>query len=174
MNADKVFEMFRCCITEPGCGGCPRAQCYTLNNRKVEIPADLALDVCDLLAQLLKEREHANGHWIHLKDCANEGVYCSECHTKMFDHFPMKKKFSQYCGRCGAKMDGSLEKPEDHERKVDRIVSQIEMIEKILGKEGKIIDDAASMHIANKQELDILKHQLSEFCDVRMRECNEK
>lgn len=57
MNTDKVFEMFRYCITEPGCGGCPRAQCYTLNNRKVEIPADLALDVCDLLASLLKDRE---------------------------------------------------------------------------------------------------------------------
>lgn len=61
----------------------------------------------DALA-MLKEHEaveQKTGHWIYLQYCANEGVYCSECHTKMFDRYPMKKKLSQFCGRCGAKME---------------------------------------------------------------------
>lgn len=58
------------------------------------------------LQTLLKEQEAKTGHWIYLQYCANEGVYCSECHTKMFDRYPMKKKLSQFCGHCGAKMEG--------------------------------------------------------------------
>lgn len=54
-------------------------------------------------------RHEKEGHWIWLQFCANEGVYCSECHTKMFDRYPMKKKFSQFCGHCGAKMDDEVE-----------------------------------------------------------------
>ena len=56
----------------------------------------------------LKEKkavEQKIGHWTYLQFCANEGVYCSECHTKMFDRYPMKKKLSQFCGHCGAKME---------------------------------------------------------------------
>ena len=65
----------------------------------------------DLLAVLKeqKEVEPKTGHWIWLQNCANEGVYCSECHTKMFDRYPMKKKLSQFCGHCGAKMDDQVE-----------------------------------------------------------------
>lgn len=58
---------------------------------------------------MLKEQEAKTGHWIWLQFCANEGVYCSECHTKMFDRYPMKKKLSQFCGHCGAKMDDQVE-----------------------------------------------------------------
>lgn len=58
------------------------------------------------IISLLKEQEAKTGHWIYLQYCANEGVYCSECHTKMFDRYPMKKKLSQFCGHCGAKMEG--------------------------------------------------------------------
>ena len=54
---------------------------------------------------MLKEQEQKTGHWVYLQYCANEGVYCSECHIKMFDRYPMKKKLSQFCGHCGAKMD---------------------------------------------------------------------
>lgn len=60
---------------------------------------------------MLKEQEAVEpktGHWIYLQYCANEGVYCSECHTKMFDRHPMKKKLSQFCGHCGAKMEGDV------------------------------------------------------------------
>lgn len=56
----------------------------------------------------LKDPEEKTGYWIYLQDCANEGVYCSECHTKMFDHYPMKKKLSQFCAHCGAKMADEL------------------------------------------------------------------
>ena len=59
--------------------------------------------------ELLKEQKTKTGHWIWLQYCANEGVYCSECHTKMFDRYPVKKKLSQFCGHCGAKMDDEVE-----------------------------------------------------------------
>ena len=62
-----------------------------------------------LKKELLKEQEAKTGHWIWLQYCANEGVYCSECHTKMFNCYPMKKKLSQFCGHCGAKMDDEVE-----------------------------------------------------------------
>jgi len=55
-----------------------------------------------------KEQPQLRGHWLYLQDCANEGVYCSECKTKMFDRYPMKKKLSKFCGHCGAKMDEEI------------------------------------------------------------------
>ena len=66
----------------------------------------------DVDVAMLKEQEavvQKTGHWIWLQFCANEGVYCSECHTKMFDRYPMKKKLSQFCGHCGAKMVDEVE-----------------------------------------------------------------
>ena len=74
---------------------------------RCDIPYPL---LCDAIT-LLKEPEAAEpktGHWIYLQYCANEGVYCSECHTKMFDRYPMKKKLSRFCGHCGAKMERSV------------------------------------------------------------------
>ena len=58
----------------------------------------------DALA-LLKEQEPRSGHWTVLDSCSNAGVYCSECQTKVFDHYPMKKKLSRFCPHCGAKME---------------------------------------------------------------------
>lgn len=49
------------------------------------------------------------GHWIYLTNCSNTGVYCSECHTKVFEKYPMKKKLSYYCGHCGAMMSDEVE-----------------------------------------------------------------
>lgn len=75
-------------------------------------PLDAPWDLIDETVTLLKEQEAVKpktGHWIYLQYCANEGVYCSECHTKMFDYYPMKKKLSQFCGHCGAKMDDEVE-----------------------------------------------------------------
>ena len=55
---------------------------------------------------LLKEQHPKTGHWDVLTMCANEGTYCSVCHTKIFDFVhPPKKKLSQYCPHCGAKME---------------------------------------------------------------------
>ena len=50
-------------------------------------------------------RENKRGEWIVLDECSNEGIYCSKCHTKIFDftHKP-KKKLSNFCPNCGADM----------------------------------------------------------------------
>ena len=48
-------------------------------------------------------------HWVWLQDCSNTGVYCSNCNTKMFESYPMKKKLSRYCGHCGAEMEDGVE-----------------------------------------------------------------
>lgn len=52
------------------------------------------------------------GKWIILDECANEGVYCSECHKKVFklEFSPtMKWRNFKYCPNCGAKMEGDYE-----------------------------------------------------------------
>lgn len=50
------------------------------------------------------------GRWVSLTECANEGVYCSVCHKKVYkaDYARCNKKNklrSPYCPHCGAKMD---------------------------------------------------------------------
>ena len=53
---------------------------------------------------LLKGQKSKTGHWIVLDYCANEGIYCSECTNKIFDHITKpKKKLSQYCPHCGSR-----------------------------------------------------------------------
>lgn len=61
-----------------------------------------------MLDELLKEQEI--GHWIALENCSNAGVYCSECRTKIFDHYPIKKKLSYFCPHCGTRMEGEIER----------------------------------------------------------------
>ena len=52
--------------------------------------------------EILKEQKQ--GKWIVLEFCANEGIYCSECHMKIFDRTTKpKNKLSQYCPHCGSK-----------------------------------------------------------------------
>ena len=73
--------------------------------------------VADAIA-LLKEQEpvepamdeDTTGHWVILENCSNAGVYCSECNTRIFDHYPMKKKFSYFCQHCGTRMEGQVVK----------------------------------------------------------------
>jgi hypothetical protein len=51
--------------------------------------------------------QRKTGKWIILDECANEGVYCSECHKKVFklEFSPtMKWQNFEYCPNCGAKM----------------------------------------------------------------------
>lgn len=49
---DRILDAFRNCITEPKCKDCPWTECEELDNRKIAIPADLALAVmCELVAQ---------------------------------------------------------------------------------------------------------------------------
>lgn len=65
------------------------------------------------LLRMMENRESEQkprGHWISLTDCANAGVYCSECHKKVWkeDHAWCNRKNkirSKYCPNCGARMD---------------------------------------------------------------------
>ena len=47
-----------------------------------------------------------HGHWFALDECANEGVYCSVCHKKVYKlNYANQKLKSKYCPNCGAIMD---------------------------------------------------------------------
>ena len=51
-------------------------------------------------------RHEKEGHWEVLTMCANEGIYCSECHMKIFDRVTKPKdKLSRYCPHCGSRND---------------------------------------------------------------------
>ena len=51
--------------------------------------------------------EVKHGEWILLDECANEGVYCSVCHKKVYRaNYANQEIKSKYCPNCGAKMDG--------------------------------------------------------------------
>lgn len=55
-------------------------------------------------------KEHGMiGHWKVLRDCANAGVYCSECDMKIFDNYPFPKRKSYFCSHCGTRMEGEPE-----------------------------------------------------------------
>ena len=58
-----------------------------------------------------------HGEWINLTECANEGVYCSVCHKKVYraDYAWCVKKNkvrSNFCPNCGADM---RERKDDNE-----------------------------------------------------------
>lgn len=48
-----------------------------------------------------------HARWEEFKDCSNEGVYCSNCHKKVYkiDYSNTMKVKSKYCPNCRAKMD---------------------------------------------------------------------
>ena len=55
-----------------------------------------------------------HGHWVSLTDCSNAGVYCSNCHKKVYkeDYALCNRKNklrSNYCPNCGADMRESKE-----------------------------------------------------------------
>ena len=75
----------------------------------VQLGVDHAIQcVKEALAADVAEVRH--GRWIELDECANEGVYCSVCHKKVYkidyawSNNPVKMK-SPYCPNCGARMD---------------------------------------------------------------------
>lgn len=46
--------------------------------------------------------------WVLIDECANEGVYCSNCHKEVYRaEYANQKVKSNYCPNCGAKMDGN-------------------------------------------------------------------
>lgn len=75
---------------------------------------EISDEYLDLGNEMAKQPKPKTGHWVVLTMCANEGTYCSECSTKVFDFVhPPKKKLSQYCPHCGAKMDEKYDPWED-------------------------------------------------------------
>ena len=77
--------------------------------RQAHIKASLTTRLIDAIpAADVAEVRH--GRWIELDECANEGVYCSVCHKKVYkidyawSNNPVKMK-SPYCPNCGARMD---------------------------------------------------------------------
>jgi hypothetical protein len=55
--------------------------------------------------------EVKHGYWFLLDECANEGVYCSVCHKKVYkkDYANQELK-SKYCPNCGARMSRKFKK----------------------------------------------------------------
>lgn len=52
-----------------------------------------------------------HGYWKLLDECSNAGVYCSECHKKVYkEYYANVKVKSKFCPNCGAIMDGVFEK----------------------------------------------------------------
>lgn len=99
IDREKVIKGLEYCgKREFSCSGCP----YYKDESPRTVEECLWRRIDEALA-LLKEQKI--GHLVVLANCSNAGVYCSECHTKMFDRYPMKKKLSQFCGHCGAKME---------------------------------------------------------------------
>lgn len=90
-DREKVFEAFRNCITEPKCRDCPWEQCKQFNQKKVEIPVTLALDVINLLKEqeaVKPEKEHSDSGITWWNVCGNcktsinpNDKYCHECGT---------------------------------------------------------------------------------------------
>lgn len=106
IDREKVIKGLMCCMNYYGddnaCRGCP----YDFDDDEEGETGCLKGKLIPDAIALLKEREPKHGHWIDLQNCSNAGVYCSECHVKVFPYYPMKKKLSLFCPHCGAKMDG--------------------------------------------------------------------
>ena len=48
--------------------------------------------------------------WELIDECINEGVYCSNCHKKIYRaEYANQKVKSKYCPNCGSRMDGDTE-----------------------------------------------------------------
>ena len=73
--------------------------------KQLELIHELSFEIRKL--PILDVVEVKHGEWFLLDECANEGVYCSLCHKKVYrkDYANQKAK-SNYCPNCGAKMDG--------------------------------------------------------------------
>ena len=102
----------------PYCDTKDRTCPYWLNQycgaKRKNCEKNLAVDALSVIEQMEQEIDRKEGHWIVLEFCANEGIYCSECHMKIFDRTTKpKEKLSKYCPHCGSRneqffMDGKV------------------------------------------------------------------
>ena len=88
---DRILDAFRNCITEPKCKDCPWAECEELDNRKIGIPADLALAVMrELAAQ--EPAKPVPGYWDRCEPLFN----CGACGEEIG-----AEGIAKYCYNCG-------------------------------------------------------------------------
>lgn len=61
-------------------------------------------ELSNIIKSLPDAKKH--GEWVLLEECANEGVYCSICHKKVYrlDYSNTMKLKSNFCPHCGADM----------------------------------------------------------------------
>ena len=76
---------------------------------EAEITEQLDYDIFENLVKshpTADVQEVRHGKWELIDECANEGVYCSNCHKKVYRaKYANQKVRSNYCPNCGAKMD---------------------------------------------------------------------
>lgn len=87
----KVADAFRNCITEPKCKDCPWESCERFNHKHIEIPADLALEVNNIVQRSVgaeAELEGGGHTWFFV---------CGECHAILKEH-------AKYCHECGKRV----------------------------------------------------------------------
>ena len=79
---------------------------YLLGCSSDEQQRSQMIEALEVAKRVVEESEVKHGEWVLLDECANEGVYCSVCHKKVYkkDYANQKLK-SNYCPNCGAKMD---------------------------------------------------------------------
>lgn len=99
-DRETIFEAFRNCTTEPKCQDCPWVSCEVLSNRKIEIPADLCLDVIELMKEGLETRKNYIRLLAELepvKPIVNKGnllTRCGKCGHWLLSSF-------RHCPECG-------------------------------------------------------------------------
>ena len=80
-----------------------RAMCY-----KLEHYGNYEEKPCEIMFRNKADYAEAkHGEWIQLDECANEGIYCSVCHKKVYKiEYANQALKSKFCPNCGARMDG--------------------------------------------------------------------
>lgn len=108
-----VFEKFEALskadvVEEASCKGCIS---YDACSEWSVKPIDTLLKSCCHFKSKSDFVEVKHGEWFTLDNCANEGVYCSVCHKKVYKKcYANQKLKSKHCPNCGAEMDGKTEK----------------------------------------------------------------
>lgn len=76
-----------------------------------DIGCGLGQDMTEVKEKL--ESFRPRGEWILLNHCSNAGVYCSNCHKKVFKeemYYANVKIKSKFCPNCGAEMSNTIKK----------------------------------------------------------------
>lgn len=94
-------ECWEHCNNHNSCTECE----YANGNKNIKMLICISYQYAKrLIAADVQEVRH--GKWELIDECANEGVYCSNCHKKVYRaKYANQRVKSNYCPNCGAKMD---------------------------------------------------------------------